>query len=223
MEEYIMANKYTSLAGLFKAIADAIREKAGTTEPIPAKEFSERIDAIGYDLFVSIATGEVVAIDSNEIDGLTSVCDYAFYYCGKLESVNLPSTTTDIGRYAFYECTNLKTINAPNVTSIDENAFEGCTNLTTINVPWAKGGGCGASIFLGWGENEETCGLALNATGGTGAACRWDDNHGNTDDPYEGGYNGTNGSATVSSFMSNRSTGLSNRTAVDGAIIFTRL
>lgn len=79
-------------------------------------------------------------------------------------------------------------------------------------------GGSGGTTSVKIGSTEY-----IKCTGGTGAACWWDDDHGNLNNPEEGGYAGVNGSATVSTAMSNRSTGLSTRTANDGLIVITRL
>lgn len=37
---------YTDISSLFKAICDAIREKEGTTQPIPHQEIPDRIKAL---------------------------------------------------------------------------------------------------------------------------------------------------------------------------------
>jgi hypothetical protein len=43
-------------------------------------------------------------------DGVTSISDYAFYYCEALTSVNTGNTVTSIGGYAFVGCTNITTL-----------------------------------------------------------------------------------------------------------------
>lgn len=124
-----MANSYT-LCGLFKAIANVIREKTGTTDSIPAKEFPDRIFAMGRDLFVEIVTGEVTNIDVSDINGITSIGQRAFTGCVNLESISLPSTITSINSYAFTDCTNLKTINVAWAEGDIVNAPWGATNAT---------------------------------------------------------------------------------------------
>ena len=38
---------------------------------------------------------------------MTSIGNYAFYYCSSLTSVTIPDSVTNIGYSAFYDCTNL--------------------------------------------------------------------------------------------------------------------
>ena len=66
--------------------------------------------------------------------GVTSIGDYAFYYCYRLTSVTIPDSVTTIGGYAFYDCSYLTSVTIGNsVTSIGDSAFRKCTGLTEIN------------------------------------------------------------------------------------------
>ena len=68
--------------------------------------------------------------------GITSVGDYAFFQCTKLESVSLPDSVDLIGAHAFEKCTNLSLINIPSqVESIQEYAFAECKALTSFTIP----------------------------------------------------------------------------------------
>ena len=112
-----MANTYTTLNGLFTAIADAIRAKKETTDAIAADSFPAEIEGLrsGFDY------------NNHEI---TSISDYAFYNCEDLNNVNCYNVTS-VGANAFENCTNLKTIIlCDGVTNIGENAFKGCINAT---------------------------------------------------------------------------------------------
>ena len=40
-------------------------------------------------------------------DSVTSICEYVFYYCYRLKSINIPSSVTSIGGSAFSGCNNL--------------------------------------------------------------------------------------------------------------------
>lgn len=69
-------------------------------------------------------------------EGITNVCDYAFYNKKHLTEVNLPSSITTIGHDAFANCTSLTKIKLPaNVTTIGDSAFYGCNSLYDINLP----------------------------------------------------------------------------------------
>ena len=68
-------------------------------------------------------------------EGVTSICDSAFFYFTSLTSVVIPDSVTSIGGSAFYECTSLTSVSIPDsVTNIGGGAFGGCTNLTAIEV-----------------------------------------------------------------------------------------
>ena len=67
--------------------------------------------------------------------GLTSIGNYAFYYCSSLTSITIPNSVTSIGSWAFEGCSSLTSITIPNsVTSIDDYAFHYCPSLTSIVV-----------------------------------------------------------------------------------------
>ena len=68
-------------------------------------------------------------------DGVTSIGNYAFFYCSKLASVDIPDSVTSIGDNAFCACSNLTSIDLPDsVTSIGQYAFSSCSNLTSIDL-----------------------------------------------------------------------------------------
>ena len=72
----------------------------------------------------------------NRTRKVTSIGNYAFYYCSKLTSVTIPNSVTSIGGWAFEGCSSLTSITIPNsVTSIEESAFSGCSGLTSITIP----------------------------------------------------------------------------------------
>ncbi len=69
-------------------------------------------------------------------NSVTSIGDYAFSYCISLTSITIPDSVMCIGIDAFYNCKSLKSITIPDsVTSIDDYAFNGCTSLESITIP----------------------------------------------------------------------------------------
>ena len=69
-------------------------------------------------------------------DGVTSIGNYAFYSCSRLNSVEISDSVTGIGVGAFDGCTSLTSITIPNsVTSIGDFAFFYCLSLTSITIP----------------------------------------------------------------------------------------
>lgn len=68
-------------------------------------------------------------------EGITVLDDGIFYGLGKVKTVLLPSTLTEIGEAAFSECVSLTGINIPrSVTIIKKQAFTDCNALTKVNV-----------------------------------------------------------------------------------------
>ena len=90
-------------------------------------------------------------------EGVTSIKDYAFYFCSNLTSVTIPDSMISIGTDAFYFCSNLTSVTIPegvtgigdyafyfcgltsiaipdSVTRIGANAFQYCTNLTSVTI-----------------------------------------------------------------------------------------
>ena len=68
-------------------------------------------------------------------DGVTSIGNYAFYYCTSLTSVTIGNSVTSIGNYAFSKCTSLTNITIPNsVKTIGDYAFYDCTGLRSITI-----------------------------------------------------------------------------------------
>ena len=68
-------------------------------------------------------------------NGVTSIGNYAFYYCTGLTSVTIPDSVTSIGDSAFDNCSSLTSIAIPNsVKSIGNTAFYGCRGLDGVYI-----------------------------------------------------------------------------------------
>ena len=67
---------------------------------------------------------------------VTSIGDYAFWYCDSLSEIVIPSSVTSIGDHAFSDCYSLSEIVIPSsVTSIGDSAFSSCKSLSEIVIP----------------------------------------------------------------------------------------
>ena len=129
--------KNDNLGDFLSDIANAIREKKGTTEAINAQNFSEEIRGIesggGGNAEIEYADETIFGKDSYKnvvIDeGVTSIGDYSFYYAKNIENVTLPPTLESIGERCF-AYSNISNINLPgNIKSIGTYAFSRCSNL----------------------------------------------------------------------------------------------
>ena len=104
-------------------------------------DFINTVDVIGDEALVSsIVDRTIKEIADNTIQTMRN---YAFSYCDKLESVDLPACET-ISSDCFAYCTNLVHVNLPLATSATYQAFQGCQNLKTLRLPSATSMGSNA-------------------------------------------------------------------------------
>ena len=66
---------------------------------------------------------------------ITSIGDYAFYFCAFATSVTIPDSVITIGKNAFWGCNDLDITIPSKVTSIGDYAFYGCDGITSITLP----------------------------------------------------------------------------------------
>lgn len=123
-------------------VADAIREKKGSTDPILSDNFASEIESIesgggesGENKLAKVLDGTVTEITASDLEGATKIRDYAFFSCISLMSVDIPNSVTSIGKYAFSDCDSLTSIEIPNsVTSIGNYAFNNCSKLESVTI-----------------------------------------------------------------------------------------
>ena len=69
-------------------------------------------------------------------NGTTSIGNYAFSACSKLQSLTIPGTVTSMGVDAFRGCISLTDLNiGSGLPAIADRAFMNCTSLTSVSVP----------------------------------------------------------------------------------------
>ena len=97
---------------------------------------------------------------------VTSIGDYAFSHCEKMDSLTINDATTSIGSWAFDECDKLTTLSlGKNITTIGDYAFLDCHTLDNVTIPPSVTSigksafyRCYALTTLSLGENIEKIG-----------------------------------------------------------------
>ena len=126
-------------------IADAVREKTGTTNPIVPENMAEMLRNVEGDYERGYAEGYEKG-DSN-MDGIltrqgTTIRNNRITYLGievfrnyeSLAVVDFPSVTST-GVNVFYACYALHTVNLPSLISINSNAFAYSSLLKRLDFP----------------------------------------------------------------------------------------
>lgn len=139
------------LTNFLKGIADSIRERKGTTEPINAQDFATEISNLGakYDVIKITGNGIVDVEDyktaevevlseadvvlsnliSNNLEeieipyNVLKIPDYAFYYKNKLKKVTFHDNITSMGKECFRNVNLTEIILPKNLTTIGEYCF----------------------------------------------------------------------------------------------------
>jgi hypothetical protein len=177
-----------NIVELLTDVADAIREKKGSNEPINAQNFADEIKNLpsGEDgTLQSILDGSIEEFSDDKITQIRSYCfsycnllkrvkahnatevgAYGFQGCGSLIFVELPLLTT-IQNYLFYSCTSIETIYLPNAETINNYAFCACSKLKSIKLKQTSriAGGCFkdcASLINLTLETNKVCSLGYS-------------------------------------------------------------
>lgn len=120
-------------------IADAIREKTGSTDKYKPSEMASAIANI------EAGGGDTSALEEAFIkrtfteysnDTITSIGNSAFRACASLTSVSF-TKSTNTGAYAFYDCTKLTDVNFPLAKTVSSQCFRGCSSLVSVTFPEA--------------------------------------------------------------------------------------
>lgn len=130
-------------------------------------ELGKNVKKIGTEAFYN----DTVLKKINFPDGLTSVGDGAFWFCGGLEGeLKLPKSITSIGKKAFNGCDSLKSIVLPeSLREIPAGAFQYDYNVKRIFIPASitkidktAFGGCAPSVIQYTGTQAQWKKLQLD-------------------------------------------------------------
>lgn len=121
--------------------------EAGDTVSVPdevAEVIEHHVNSVpkedplaGVSLFKQLASGSIVEVNTEDLEGVKSIRDYAFNYCyaltGRLE---LPDSITAIGKYAFSSCVKLKHVVVPDsVTSLGGWCLSYLSEVESLKLP----------------------------------------------------------------------------------------
>ena len=124
---------YSIEDSVLSSIADAIRNKAGTSDVFEVTDFASAIDSIpsggGDEDWINYVEGNTTTVSGSA----SKIRSGAFALTNIIEA-NFPSCTS-IGTSAFYMCSNLLNISASKCTYIGSLAFYNCFDLSEAVFP----------------------------------------------------------------------------------------
>ena len=113
------------------AVADAIRERAGTSEPLVFPEgFVSAVEGIP-DLLEQSLTDTLIEYSNSNIAEFKS--SYTFYKRTRLSFVDLPKLTY-VPNWCFASCPHLEIVNLPSIHTIADNGLYG-TPISKLDCP----------------------------------------------------------------------------------------
>lgn len=139
-------SKQDNLTDFLTDIAEAIREKKGTTDKINPQDFSDEIRGIesggGNPNNATIENIDPTQYGPDAIkvltihEGVTELTYRAIYYATKMTHLYLPSTLKILGDNSVSGAFNLQEIIIPEgVTSIGSSAFYDCRKIKAVRIP----------------------------------------------------------------------------------------
>lgn len=133
-----MSERYLVSGEDLTGIADAIREKTGTSDTIIFPDgFVSAIENFSSDDEPTDAETQAImrtisGYYENIEDGM--IANYTFAHCYSLTSVKF-TRCDNIGMFAFQNCSSLQTVDFPVCVVVGIGAFEYCSSLQTVSFP----------------------------------------------------------------------------------------
>ena len=175
-------SKQENLTDFLTDVADAIREKKGTTEKINPQNFSEEIRGIEsgggnpWNADVTWITDGEFGFDSmSEVaihEGVTAIGARAFRYNTSITKITLPSTLKKIRPYAFGGMGKLAEVNLPDgLTLMDSYAFNGTPIVESIipesilRIGYGAYTACKQLVKVVWNVRQRTSSSAISIAG----------------------------------------------------------
>lgn len=135
-----MANEYSVNQADLKAVADAIREKGGTSDALEFPNgFVDAVEAIQVGTGGESIDEDLIALINGTMtdfvvpNGVERITSYRFYGLKSLRSVDLRNLTVELQGYAFNECSALETVIMPDslslATPLGSRLFLNCISL----------------------------------------------------------------------------------------------
>lgn len=115
------------------SVADAIRERAGTTEPLAFPDEYESVVRGIPDYLEQRISNTLVEYESDKV--LTAWTQYLFASCTSLQKVTLPNVTT-LGHHSFDGCTSLVELNVPKAVEFGSDLIVS-TKIKVLDLPSA--------------------------------------------------------------------------------------
>ena len=89
--------------------------------------------AFNNDVLKGVVSGTITKLTAKDLEGVTSIRDYAFYGCS-LTEVEIPNTVTTMGRNCFQNNKFEKFVIPDSVTNLSLYIVQGCTNLKEVTI-----------------------------------------------------------------------------------------
>lgn len=109
-------------------VAEVI-EDALELEPKPKRYLSK---------LAQLAEGSLTELTTEDLDGIITISDYAFYNNKNLTGVIFPSSIRVIESFAFYGCSSIESIrfgDNSKLESLGNNVFDWCAKLSRVYLP----------------------------------------------------------------------------------------